>query len=63
VLPFAGPVKGLTMQGMKYPRENADLDVVGSLGISNEIVEDDVKISWDEGYLLIIESKDEKNSN
>jgi thiamine pyrophosphokinase len=58
VLPFAGPVKGLTMEGMKYSVENIDLDPFGSLGISNEIVEDVAKISWEEGYLLIIESKD-----
>jgi thiamine pyrophosphokinase len=63
LLPYAGSVRGLTVEGTEYTLENADLEPFNSLGISNEIVEDDVKISWDEGYLLIIESKDEKNSN
>jgi thiamine pyrophosphokinase len=63
LIPYAGPVKGVTVSGMKYPLENADLEPFNSLGISNEIVEDEAKITWEEGYLLIIESKDEKNSN
>jgi thiamine pyrophosphokinase len=51
-------VSGLTLQGMKYPLTDAKLNVFQSLGISNEIVEDEAKITWTDGYLLVIESKD-----
>jgi thiamine pyrophosphokinase len=63
LIPYGGPVRGITVTGMKYPLENAELDIFKSLGISNEIIEDEAKITWEEGYLLIIETKDEKNSN
>jgi thiamine pyrophosphokinase len=58
LVPFGGPVSGLTLQGLKYPLTDAKLNIFQSLGISNEIVEDEAKITWTDGYLLVIEAKD-----
>jgi thiamine pyrophosphokinase len=58
LVPFAGSVTGVTMQGMKYTLTDEEMDAFQSLGISNEIVEDEATITWNDGYLLVIESKD-----
>lgn len=57
-LPFMGEVKGLQLSGVKYPLEGTNLLPGTSLCISNEAVEDKVKISFSEGCLLMIESRD-----
>ena len=58
LLPFGGKVKGITIKGMKYLLENYDMGGFNSLGISNEIVDDVAEISFESGYLLVVESKD-----
>ncbi len=58
ILPVKGDVKGVTLDGFKYPLKNADIKCFSSLGISNEIVEDVAKISVKQGTLLVIESRD-----
>jgi thiamine pyrophosphokinase len=58
VLPVKGDAKGVTLEGMKYPLENADVASFSSLGVSNEIVEEIAKISLQQGVLLVIESRD-----
>lgn len=58
LIPFAGEVSGVTLEGFKYPLTDATLSVCGSLGISNEIVEDEAKINLESGRLLVIESRD-----
>lgn len=58
VLPVNGSAKGVTLEGMKYPLEKAQLDCFASLGVSNEIVDDTAKISVEQGVLLVIESRD-----
>lgn len=58
VLPVRGDAKGVTLTGMKYPLQDADINCFSSLGISNEIVEDSAKISVKNGTLLVIESRD-----
>lgn len=58
LLPFTGEVRGLTLKGMKYPLTDYSYPCFSSLGISNEIVEDEAEISFTKGVLLVVESKD-----
>lgn len=60
LLPFTPKVSGLTLKGMKYPLFQYEYSCFSSLGISNEIVEDVAEISFTEGILLVIESRDGK---
>ena len=60
LLPFTSKVSGLTLKGMKYPLFQYEYSCFSSLGISNEIVEDVAEISFTEGILLVIESRDGK---
>ncbi|MBR1865656.1 MAG: thiamine diphosphokinase [Lachnospiraceae bacterium] len=61
VLPFAGSVCGLTMEGVLYPLKEFDLEPGSSLTVSNEIVEELAVISIRQGQLLVIESADRWN--
>lgn len=58
ILPVKGDAKGVTLEGMKYPLQDADIVCFSSLGISNEIVDDTARIIVREGVLLVIESND-----
>lgn len=58
LLPFAGEVRGLTLKGMKYPLNDYDYPCYSSLGISNEIIGEEAVISFKEGALMVVESKD-----
>lgn len=58
LLPFAGNVSGLTLKGFKYPLNNALLTAGSSLGISNEILDEEARVSFGEGMLLVLETKD-----
>lgn len=58
LLPFTPEVTGLTLRGMKYPLERAVMKCYHSLGVSNEIVGEQAEISFQEGVLLVVESRD-----
>lgn len=58
LLPFTPQVEGLTLTGFKYPLEHAVMECYHSLGVSNEIVEEEAGISFQNGVLLVIESRD-----
>lgn len=58
LLPIDGSVTGVTLEGFKYPLENAVIPSFSSLGISNEIVEEQARIKIERGILLVIESRD-----
>ena len=58
LIPHGGDVCGLTLRGMKYPLERATLTTDVSLGVSNEIVEDEAWISFSAGRLLVLETRD-----
>lgn len=55
---YGGPVKGLTLKGMKYPLQNFTLGTVGTRGVSNEMEEETATISFTDGTLLVMETKD-----
>lgn len=58
VLPVKGDAKGVTLEGMKYPLQDAEISCFSSLGVSNEIAGDVARISVKQGTLLVIESRD-----
>lgn len=58
LLPYTETVTNLTLRGFKYPLEDAILSGFCTLGVSNEIVEEEAEITFDEGILIVIESRD-----
>ena len=58
ILPVTPQVKGLTLDGFRYPLKDYTLEKFTSLGISNEIEEDYGRITMQEGIVLVIESRD-----
>lgn len=58
LFPFTPQVAGLTLKGFKYPLDRYTLESYHSLGVSNEIIEEQAEISLEEGVLLVMESKD-----
>lgn len=57
-LPFSEKVTGLSLKGVKYPLEGAVLKAGNSLGVSNEATGEYIEVSFDAGYLLMIEARD-----
>lgn len=63
LIPYGGPVRGLSLQGMKYPLQDAVLTPDISLGISNEITEETAEISFTEGALFVMETRDKTDGS
>ncbi|MGI6006790.1 MAG: thiamine diphosphokinase [Ruminococcus sp.] len=57
-LPLGDRVSGVCLKGFKYPLENALLTNDNSLGVSNEIAEEEAQVSFDKGILIMIQSRD-----
>ncbi len=57
-LPFGGRVKGLTLQGFKYPLKEVTVEPGTSLTISNELAADAAHFSLGEGIVVAIEARD-----
>lgn len=58
LIPYSGEVTGVTLKGVKYPLCDYTMGGFNSLGISNEIVDDEASIELTSGQLLVIESRD-----
>ncbi|MGN0342030.1 MAG: thiamine diphosphokinase [Roseburia sp.] len=58
VLPFGSSLSEVTLRGMKYPLHHGRISLGTTLGISNEIMDEQAEISVGEDYALIIESRD-----
>lgn len=60
LIPLTTDVYGVTLEGFKYPLWDHRLQVenFGSLGVSNELVENTGKISLRQGILLMLECRD-----
>lgn len=58
LMPFTEKVSGLTLKGFKYPLNHVTLPAGSSLGISNQIVEENARVELSEGILIVIESRD-----
>lgn len=59
LIPYTSEVEGLSLCGFKYPLTNYCLKGFCSLGVSNEITDEEAVITFDKGTLLVIESRDE----
>lgn len=57
-MPFGGGVTNLKLKGFKYTLDGYDLKPGESRCISNELADDVAAVSFDSGYLLVIESLD-----
>lgn len=58
LVPYSDRVIGVTLTGLKYPLTDYTMGGFNSLGISNEIVDEEATISLTSGQLLVIESRD-----
>lgn len=58
VFPLNGNVDFFSIQGAKYPLNNHTLRSCDSLCVSNEIEEDEVKITFPKGIVVLMETKD-----
>lgn len=59
VLAYNGSISNLSVEGGKYELNNYDLKCGETITISNEFKNNDVKISFKKGVILIIISKDD----
>lgn len=58
LIPFGGDVTGVTLKGFKYDVSQLDFKKGDSLGISNELIEDEGMISFKTGIFAVFEAKD-----
>lgn len=58
ILPYGTQVTKVTLIGFKYPLLNRTLFIGDSLGISNELEEEEGTIFLEDGVLIVIESRD-----
>lgn len=57
-LALTGAVSGLTLKGVKYPLDDADLSIESGLCISNEVAENAATVSFSKGVLMMIRCSD-----
>lgn len=58
LLPLTEKVEGVTLKGFQYPLDKKDLTIGDSLGISNEVIEEQAYITCETGTLIVIEARD-----
>lgn len=58
LIPYTERVEHVYLKGFKYPLTDACLRGFCSLGVSNEIVDEKAEIRFEDGILLVIESRD-----
>lgn len=58
LIPLTEEVKGVTLEGFKYPLFEKTLTIGESLGVSNEVVDESARIIFTSGILIVIESMD-----
>ena len=57
LLPLTTTAEGIVTEGLKYPLKNESLTVGLARGISNEIANDEARITLKSGLLLVIQTK------
>ncbi len=60
VFPLGGSVEHLSIQGAKYPLQDHTLCPYDSRCVSNQIEADEVRITFPKGYVVLIESREER---
>lgn len=58
LLPFTDCVEGITLKGFKYPLNNYTMTKGTSIGVSNEIADEEARVSFNSGVLIMIQSRD-----
>jgi thiamine pyrophosphokinase len=58
LIPFSDEVTGVTLTGFKYNLSEYTMKGFNTLGISNEIADEEATVSLKSGYLLVVESRD-----
>lgn len=58
LIPFSSCVKGIDLQGFKYPLKQATINRGESIGISNELVSEEGTVHIVEGKVLLIQSNE-----
>lgn len=57
-IPFSDRVTGITIRGFRYNLEHATMIKEETIGISNEVREEEGLITVETGYLLVMETRD-----
>lgn len=55
IFPLAGPATGVTLEGMEYPLQNANLEPGDTIGYHNELTSNEARISVGRGTLLVVQ--------
>ena len=63
LIPWSSRVENLSLFGFQYPLSHVIMEQGNSLGISNEIREDEAQVCFDRGILICVESRDRKTSD
>jgi len=58
LLPLSETVEEVTLTGFKYPVEKLTFYRERTLGISNEITEEEARVEFSEGTFIVVESRD-----
>lgn len=58
LIPFTPVVKDVTLSGFAYPLNHFDMVCYNSLGVSNQVIEEEAWIEFGEGVLLVFETRD-----
>ena len=58
LLPLTETVQQVTLTGFKYPVENLTFYRERTLGISNEITEEEARVEFSKGIFIVVESRD-----
>lgn len=60
IFPFSGPVENVSIVGAKYPLANYRVSADESRCVSNEVVDDEVLITFSDGLLILMETRDKE---
>ena len=58
LIPYGGPVADVTLKGFEYNVEDFTFDIGDSRGVSNTISADSARIEFEDGYMIVIYSRD-----
>lgn len=60
VFPFGGVVEDISIEGAKYPLSHYRLCPNSSMCVSNEMQDDEIKITFPQGMIILMETRDKK---
>ncbi len=58
LIPLTAWVDGVTLTGFQYPLKNYRMDGYHTVGISNEIVDEEAVVDFTDGVMILIEARD-----